>query len=166
VKRREFCHSTLITGMAAAYPFLVGFDKDASVPVATAANTSIPAVSLDGAEIELEKAAIRELGEALNGPVLLSGHPDYDNARMIWNGMHDKRPALIALCSSSADISQAVTFARERQLLTAVRGGGHSWPGKSVCDGGIQINLSQMFAVNVDPDARRATVQGGVVEVP
>jgi FAD/FMN-containing dehydrogenase len=163
VKRREFCHSTLVTGVAATYPFLVGFNSNAPVPVATAADTSIPAISLDGAEIELEKAAIRELGDALNGPVLLSGHPDYDNARMIWNGMHDKRPALIAMCSNSADISQAVTFARERQLLTAVRGGGHSWPGKSVCDGGIQINLSQMYAVNVDVDARRATAQGGAL---
>ena len=163
VKRREFCHSTMLTGMAAAYPFLVGFNKDAPVPVATTADTSIKAVSLDGAEIELERAAIRELGEALNGPVLLSGHPNYDSARMIWNGMHDKRPALIAMCSNSADISQAVTFARERQLLTAVRGGGHSWPGKSVCDGGIQINLSQMFAVDVDPQAQRATAQGGAL---
>jgi len=163
VKRREFCHSTLMTGVAASYPFLVGFGKDKPVPIATGADTSIPAISLDGAEIELEKAAIRELGEALNGPVLLSGHPDYDNARMIWNGMHDKRPALIALCSNSADISQAVTFAREHRLLTAVRGGGHSWPGKSVCDGGIQINLSQMFAVNVNVDTQRATAQGGAL---
>jgi FAD/FMN-containing dehydrogenase len=55
--------------------------------------------------------------------------------------MHDKHPALIAQCTSTDDIRQAVTFARERDLLVAVRGGGHSWPGKSVCDGGIMIDL-------------------------
>jgi FAD/FMN-containing dehydrogenase len=79
---------------------------------------------------------------------------------MIWNGMHDKRPALIARCLNSADVTQAVTFARERELLVAVRGGGHSWPGKSVCEGGLMIDLSQMNNVRVDPERRRAYAQG------
>ena len=158
MKRREFCRNTLAAGMAAAYPLLTACGKEA--PVAVKADTSMAAVSLDGAEIELEKAAIRELGEAMTGPVLLSGHPDYDSARMIWNGMHDKRPALIAMCAHSRDISHAVTFARERGLLTAVRGGGHSWPGKSVCDGGLMINLAQMHDVSVDP-ARQTAIAGG-----
>jgi hypothetical protein len=79
-------------------------------------------ISLDGAEIELEKAAIKELGNAMTGPVMLSGHPDYDGARKIWNGMHDKRPALIARCQNVEDICHAVDFARERSLLLAVRG--------------------------------------------
>jgi FAD/FMN-containing dehydrogenase len=147
--------------MAAAYPLLTACGKE--VPVATQAETGIAAISLDGAEIELEKSAIRELGEALNGPVLLSGHTDYDSARMVWNGMHDKRPALIAMCSSNEDISHAVTFARERGLLTAVRGGGHSWPGKSVCDGGLMINLAGMHSVEVDPATQRAVAQGGAL---
>lgn len=164
MKRREFCHTTLMTSIVAAYPFLGGCDrKELPLPEASTAKSSMAAISLDGTEIELEKAAIKELGEALNGPVLLSGHSDYDNARMIWNGMHDKRPALIAMCTSNEDIRHAVTFARERQLLTAVRGGGHSWPGKSVCDGGIMINLSQMYAVNVDTTAQTATVGGGAL---
>ena len=125
--RRQFCRTTLAASVAAAIPFLPGCES--KVPVATEANTSIRGISLGGAELELEKAAIKELGESMTGPVLLSGHPDYDSARTIWNGMHDKRPALIARCLSSEDVSNAVTFARERELLTAVRGGGHSWPG-------------------------------------
>ena len=159
--RRQFCRSTVAASFAAAYPFLAGCEKQA--PVATQAETGIAAVSLDGAEIELEKAAIRELGEQLTGPVLLSGHPDYDSARRIWNGMHDKHPALIARCANSEDISHAVTFARERDLLVAVRGGGHSWPGKSVCDGGLMIDLAHMNSVTVDPDKQRAFARGGAL---
>ena len=122
--RRQFCRTAVAASVAAAIPFLPGCER--KVPVATEANTSIRGITLAGAEIELEKAAIRELGESMTGPVLLSGHPDYDSARAIWNGMHDKRPALIARCMNAADVSNAVTFARERRLLTAVRGGGHT----------------------------------------
>ena len=99
----------------------------------------------------------------MTGPVLLSGHTDYDSARTIWNGMHDRRPALIARCLSSEDVSNAVTFARERNLLTSVRGGGHSWPGKSVCDDGLMIDLSQMNTVTADAETQRATAQGGAL---
>ena len=159
--RRRFCRTAVAASVAAAIPMLPGCEKKA--PVATEADTSIRGISLDGAEIELERAAIRELGESLTGPVLLSGHPEYDGARMVWNGMHDRRPALIARCFSSEDVSHAVTFARERGLLTAVRGGGHSWPGKSVCDDGIMIDLSRMNSVVADADARRARARGGAL---
>ena len=159
--RRKFCKTTLAAAVAAATPVIAGCGKKAKV--ATEAEASLRAVSLDGAEIEIEKAAIRELGEALSGPVILSESPDYDGARAVWNGMHDKRPALIARCLSSADVSQAVTFAHERNLLTAVRGGGHSWPGKSVCNGGLMIDLSQLANVSVDTNARRARVGGGAL---
>jgi FAD/FMN-containing dehydrogenase len=159
--RRQFCRTTVAASFAAAYPFLTGCGKEA--PVATQVETGLAAISLDGAEIELEKAAIRELGEQLQGPVLLSGHPDYDSARRVWNGMHDKRPALIARCANSEDISHAVTFARERDLLVAVRGGGHSWPGKSVCDGGMMIDLANLNSVTVDPDKKRAFARGGAL---
>ncbi len=159
--RRQFCRTTVAASFAAAYPFLTGCGKEA--PVAKQVETGIAAISLDGAEIELEKAAIRELGEQLTGPVLLSGHPDYDSARRVWNGMHDKRPALIARCANSEDISHAVTFARERDLLVAVRGGGHSWPGKSVCDGGMMIDLANLNTVTVDPDKKRAFARGGAL---
>ena len=161
MQRRQFCRTALAASVAAAIPLLPGCDKKA--PVATEANTSIRGISLDGAELELEKAAIKELGESMTGPVLLSGHEEYDGARMIWNGMHDKRPALIARCMNSDDVSNAITFAGERGLLTAVRGGGHSWPGKSVCDDGIMIDLSLMNTVTADPETRRARARGGAL---
>jgi FAD/FMN-containing dehydrogenase len=153
--RRQFCRSTISAGLAAAYPF--------AFLDATQSNTSIAAVSLDGREIELEKAAIREFGDQLRGPVLLAGHPGYDSARRVWNGMHDKHPALIARCANSDDIRHAVTFAREREILVAVRGGGHSWPGKSVCDGGLMIDLAEMNSVTVDPEQQHAFAQGGAL---
>ena len=156
--RRQFVQSAIAAGVAGSSPLFTACDRGAR-----GADTSIAAVSLDGAEIELERAAINELGEAISGPVMLSNHPQYDTARMLWNGMHDKRPALIARCLSAEDVRHAVTFARERELLVAVRGGGHSWPGKSVCDGGIVIDLSQMSNVRVDPERRRAFVQGGTL---
>jgi FAD/FMN-containing dehydrogenase len=161
MQRRQFCRTALAASVAAAIPMLPGCEKKA--PVATEANTSIRAVSLSGAELELEKAAIKELGESLTGPVLLSGHPEYEGARMVWNGMHDRHPALIARCMSTEDVRNAVTFARERELLTAVRGGGHSWPGKSVCDDGIVIDLSLMNTVTADADSKRALARGGAL---
>ena len=154
--RRYFCRSAVAAAVTAA--FLPGCGRQA-----TEANTSIAAVSLDGADIELGKAAIREFGDSLSGPVILSGDPQYDAARTIWNGMHDKRPALIARCLDNNDVSQSVSFARDNNLLLAVRGGGHSWPGKSVCNGGLMIDLSQMNTVTADADTRRARAQGGAL---
>jgi len=161
VDRRKFCKTTLAASMAVAYPLLAACEKKGTV--ATQANTSIRGISLDGAEIGLEKAAIKELGDAMSGPVMLSGHPDYDGARRIWNGMHDKRPALIARCQSTEDICRAVDFARERNLLVAVRGGGHSWPGKSTCDDGMMLDLADMKNVDVDVAGQTAWCQGGAL---
>ena len=156
--RRHFFRSAVAVGVSAAF---AGCNRQP--PEATRADTGIAAISLDGAKIELDRAAVRELGESLSGPVMLAGHPQYDAARTIWNGMHDKRPALIARCLDSDDVSQAVSFARDNNLLVAVRGGGHSWPGHSVCDGGMMIDLSQMNGVTVDADARRARAGGGAL---
>jgi FAD/FMN-containing dehydrogenase len=163
MNRRQFCRNAMAAGIAAAYPYLAACSRETPAPVPVKVDTGIPAISLDGAEIELEKAAVQELSDAFSGEVMLSGHPQYDSARKIWNGMHDKRPALIARCMNNQDISHAVTFARERNLLTAVRGGGHSWPGKSVCDGGLMIDMSHMNSVTVDPVAQRAHAQGGAL---
>ena len=77
--------------------------------------------------------------------------------------MHDKRPALIARCLNSQDVSHAVTFARERELLVAVRGGGHSWPGKSICNDGLMIDLSQLTDVSVNAETQRAFAGGGAL---
>jgi FAD/FMN-containing dehydrogenase len=161
MNRRQFCSRAVAAGLAAAYPGLTAFGRD--LAGATRTDTSIPAVSLDGRGIELEKAAVNELIDSLAGDVLLSGHPEYDVTRALWNGMHDRRPALIARCRGTTDVARAVTFARERDLLLAVRGGGHSWPGKSVCDGGLMLDLSLMNGVRVDPAARRAHAAGGAL---
>jgi len=155
--RRQFFRSTAAAGVTAAYPFISACEK------AARASSHIPAVSLDREPIELERAAVTELGESLSGRLLLRDDADYDVARRIWNGMHDKRPALIAQCISTEDVSQAVTFALERRLLVAVRGGGHSWPGKSVCDGGLMIDLSRMNNVIVHAGRRRAYAEGGAL---
>jgi FAD/FMN-containing dehydrogenase len=155
--RRQFCKTSFAASLAVGTPFLAGCGRRAET------EASIPAVSLDGAAIELENAAIQELSESLSGPMILSGHPEYDRARTIWNGMHDKRPALIVRPANSTDVSHAVSFARDNNLLLAVRGGGHSWPGKSVCDGGLMIDLSQMNGVAVDRDTQRAHAQGGAL---
>jgi FAD/FMN-containing dehydrogenase len=156
--RRLFCRSAVALSVSAAFS---GCNRQPSA--VTQAATSIRAISLDGAEIELQRAVVRELGESLSGPVILSGDPQYDAARKIWNGMHDKRPALIARCLDNDDVSLAVSFARDNNLLVAVRGGGHSWPGHSVCDGGLMIDLSQMSRVTVDAQAQRARAGGGAL---
>lgn len=164
MRRRQFCKTTMAASFAAAYPFLAGCERPApeAAEQATApADTGIAAISLDGADIELEKAAVNELRDTLHGTLMLAGHPQYDETRKIWNGMWDKHPALIAQCADVSDVQAAVTFARERSLLLAVRGGGHSWPGKSVCDGGMMLDLSKMKQVDVDAEAKLAFVQGG-----
>ena len=89
--RRQFCKSSIVAGLATAYPIVTACGK--SSPPPTEADTSLAAVSLDGSEIELEKAAIRELGESINGTLMHTGHPQNDSARILWNGMHVKRPA-------------------------------------------------------------------------
>ena len=162
MNRRKFCRTAVATGVAASYPF-IGACGRSEPPVATQAETGLAAISLDGNDIELEKAAIRELGEAMTGPVLLSEHPDYDGARRIWNGMHDKHPAMIARCQDTQDICHAVDFARDNNLLLAVRGGGHSWPGKSTCDGGMMLDLADMKNVDVDIEGRTAACDGGAL---
>ena len=97
------------------------------------------------------------------GEVVVPGDPEYDRRRSVWNAMHDRRPALIARCTSAPDVVAAIAHGRAEQMEIAVRGGGHSMPGHSTCDDGIVIDLRRMNAVRVDPAARRATVQGGAL---
>src|ERR1700712_4738672 len=97
------------------------------------------------------------------GRVITAADGDYDAARTIWNAMHDHRPAAIACCPSAADVSAAVRFARAEGLPIAVRGGGHSMPGHSVCDDGLVIDLRGLSGVKVDAGARRAVVGGGAL---
>ena len=114
-----------------------------------------------GGPAVIAEAEIDELRMMMRGTLLCAGQPGYDEARIIFNGMFDRRPALIALCRGVADVIDAVRFASRRRLLTAVRGGGHSVAGASMCDDGLVIDLSQMNSVAVDHKRRVARVQGG-----
>src|SRR4051812_2354806 len=96
------------------------------------------------------------------GTLITPGHVDYDEARRVWNGAIDRRPAFIARCGGAADVAAVLRFARRHDLVIAVRGGGHSIPGYSVCDGGVVIDLTTMKRVDVDPASRTADVQPGV----
>ena len=111
----------------------------------------------------LGEATVQELRESVDGEVVAPSDAGYAEACKVWNGAHDRRPALVVRCATAADVATAVGFARSNDLLIAVRGGGHSIAGFSTCDNGIVIDLSQMNDVRVDPAARRATVGGGAV---
>ncbi len=112
--------------------------------------------------IEIDAAAIEELRAAFRGALLRPGDDGYDAARRVWNGMIDRRPGLIARCTGVADVIAAVNFARENDLLVAVRGGGHNVSGNAVCDGGLMIDCSPMKGIRVDPVRRTAVAQSGV----
>jgi hypothetical protein len=95
------------------------------------------------------------------GRLLTPGDDGYDSARTVWNGDIDRRPAVIARCSTAAQVADAIRFARDRVLEISVRGGAHNFAGFAVCEGGLMIDLSPMNQVSVDPDSRRAMVGGG-----
>jgi len=111
--------------------------------------------------IELDPAAVDELGRSFRGQVLRPVDPTYDEHRRIWNGSISRFPALIARCAGVGDVRAAIRFARQTGLAVAVRGGGHSFPGLSVCNDGIVIDLSSMKGIRVDPETRTARVQAG-----
>jgi FAD/FMN-containing dehydrogenase len=110
----------------------------------------------------LGDGSIAELAEAMRGRLIRPSDDDYDEAREVWNGAHDRRPALIARCAGVADVVRALGFARSQELVPAVRGGGHSIPGFSTCDGGIVIDLSAMKGVRVDPRAGTVRAEAGL----
>src|SRR5438045_5013842 len=109
------------------------------------------AVSVDG------------LAAALKGRVVEQGAADYDEARALYNGMIDKRPAAIAYCESEADVSEAIAFARKEGLTIAIRSGGHNGGGLGSVDGGLVIDLSPMKTIEVEPKAQVVHVQGGAL---
>lgn len=114
-----------------------------------------------GGQTALTHAAIEELREKIVGSVLAPDSSEYDKARTIWNAMIDRRPGLIARCAEAQDVLEAVRFAREHDLLVAVRGGGHNIAGNAVCEGGIMIDLSLMNSIQVDTTHRTARVGAG-----
>jgi FAD/FMN-containing dehydrogenase len=109
----------------------------------------------------LGEATLAELAQAVHGELLTPGADGYDEARSIWNGAHDRRPALIIRCTGVADVIKGVQFARSENLPLALRGGGHSIPGFSTCDGGVVLDMSAMKGIRVDPDAKRVSAQAG-----
>jgi FAD/FMN-containing dehydrogenase len=112
-------------------------------------------------EGRINQEAVEALRTCLRGELVEPGDDSYDRARLIWNGMFDKQPALIACCDGTADVIAAVNFAREQELLVAVRCGGHNSGGSGSCDDGLLIDLSAMHSVYVNPVTRRARAQGG-----
>jgi hypothetical protein len=158
MKRREFCQSALTSAMATVIPvpyLLAGEGR--GMP-------AVQAFTASGEETTLEGAAVKELRDSMRGKLLLSGDDGYDHARAVWNAMIDKRPALIARCEGPADVVSSIDFARAHGLRVAVRGGGHSISGKSVCEGGLMIDMSEMNTVRVDRKAATTRADGGCLE--
>jgi FAD/FMN-containing dehydrogenase len=113
--------------------------------------------------VALDDAAVQAFKASLRGTLILPGDETYEAARKVYNGMINKRPALIVQCVDVADVMSAVNFAREHNLLLAVRGGGHNGPGLGTCDGGLVVDLGRMKGIRVDPATRTVRVEGGCV---
>ena len=111
----------------------------------------------------LDVASLEKLRNGFRGALILPGSSDYDRSRVVWNGIADRYPAIVARCTRAEDVIAAVRFARDQDLVIAVRGGGHSVAGFSTCDGGMVIDLSGMRGVRVDPATRTAHVEGGAL---
>jgi hypothetical protein len=120
-------------------------------------------VSAIGTGVELDSRAVEEFAVSFGGDLIGPADAGYDEQRRIWNGSIDRRPGLIARCTGVADVVSAVRFAREHEQLVAVRSGRHSYPGLGVCDDGMVIDLGQMKGIRVDPEARTARTQAGVL---
>lgn len=148
-------------GAASALPLLALLRNRAwaSAPVPN----EIGAATLTGTTTTLARGIIEDFRASLRGPLLLSADEGYDTARKVWNAAIDRRPALIARCIGATDIARALQFAAAHNLLVAVRGGGHSTSGASVCDRGLMIDLSLMQGVRVAPDLATVRAEPGVL---
>lgn len=153
MKRRDFCRSGLAAGAAALLPLRPLY--------AALGGTSI--LGLDGQPKEVPQSAVVELRAGLRGQLLTAGSDGYDDARRLWNAAFNRKPALIARCVGAADVVRAVNFAATHQLLTAVRGGGHSLSGQSAWDDAFMIDVAPLRTVDIDPHARRARVGAGTL---
>jgi FAD/FMN-containing dehydrogenase len=119
-------------------------------------------ITSDGGEAILKSTAVQSFADSLRGRLVQPGNGEYDEARRVWNGMIDRRPALIARCAGAGDVMAAVRFARDHRLLVSVKGGGHNITGNAVCEGGLMIDLSPMKSVRVDPAQRTARAEAGL----
>ena len=156
--RRSFVARASMLGLTAA-PIARAWP--ALVSPSMSVDRDIEAVTGDGRPVTLTRASVQELADSLRGNLLLPGVPAYEQARRVRNAQIDKHPALIVQPRGASDVSSAVQFARTSNLLLAVKCGGHSPSGKSTCERGMQIDLSLVRGVSVDPQARIARVAGG-----
>jgi hypothetical protein len=113
--------------------------------------------------MSVDLASVEELKALMRGEVFGPSDNGYEEHRKVWNGSIDRRPRVVVRCAGVADVMDALRFARERELITAVRGGGHSFPGLSTCDGGIVIDLGPMRGIRVDPEAHTVRAEAGVL---
>ena len=153
MKRREFVGAGLALAAAAPLRGWSAILKDVG---------DVAAKSLDGTDLMLPGSSVEAFAASLRGDLLLEGNPHYGARRRVWNGIFDRKPALIACCTGTADVRHAVDFAREP--TARLRSGGHSLPGKSTCDGGIIIDL-QCMQFRVDPDVA-GLPRGGLAARP
>jgi len=151
--RRSFVRCSVAAAVAASLPYGRSWSSDIAGDVA--------AIRSGGGATSLAASDLQQLKASLRGALLLAGDPGYDTARLVRNRSIDKHPALIIQPSGVTDVRTAVDFARRKDLLTAVKCGGHSYAGKSTCEGGLQIDLSTLRNVRVDMHARTAYVAGG-----
>ncbi len=155
--RRLFLRSAVAASVSvAATPTLA-----ARFAALTTVSANVAAVTGDRAAIDIEQVAVQELADSLRGNLLLPGNVGYDTARKVLNPGIDKHPAFVVQPIGVTDIRKAVTFARERDLLLAAKCGGHSYAGKSTCNGGMQIDLSTFRHARVDAANQVAHVAGG-----
>src|SRR5688572_4913461 len=155
MKRREFVRSALLSAATlTTLKFVPVWARSGPIP-------DLTAVTTDGREVTLRSAQIKELADALKGQLLLSGDAGYDEARLLLNPSFDRHPALIAQPSDVSGVQATVNFAREHNLLVAVKCGGHSHSGQSSCERGLQIDLKNLRGVQMNAAARRVAAKGG-----
>jgi len=159
MNRRQFCRTSIAAAVA------LSFHRELALAAMAESGSSVPsdvlAVTGGGAEVTLKQSAVQELADSLRGTVALPGSEVYEQARLLLNPRVNKYPALVVQPVVPTDVCKAVAFARQESLLTAVKCGGHSFRGDSSCDGGMQIDLSRLRGVRVDPVKRTAWVAGG-----
>src|SRR6056297_1183476 len=160
MNRRRFIRSSLAAAIAASLPQW-NVLAESLLHSPTSVPADIDALTGDGAEITLKRAAVQELSDSLRGRLLLPGGEAYDQARWLLNAEYDKHPAFVVQPTGAADVQNTVNFARENNLLLAVKCGGHAAAGTSSCDKGMQIDLSQLRNARVDRNARTARIAGG-----
>lgn len=159
MNRRLFFKSSVAA--AVALSFQHNLIRAALAHGGTTVKGDVYAKTGDGDDVVLPKAAVQDLADSLRGHLILPGGAGYDKARLVLNADINKFPALVVQPEGAADVETVVQFARQENLLTAVKCGGHAFSGLSTCNGGMQIDLSRMRHVRVDPVRQRAWVAGG-----